>query len=152
MLMQISLDLPDKEASVPLCRRTLCYLLRELEVEEPRIQDIQLALGEAAGNVIRHAYEHPGNRYRVSVQLFIDRVLMLVEDAGRGFRREDVPEPGEEQVGGWGLWIIEQLASTAQIRMRPEGGSILEAVFRLPGRIDLESYGRGQPPESGGGG
>jgi anti-sigma regulatory factor (Ser/Thr protein kinase) len=142
MLMQISLDLPDKEASVPLCRRTLCFLLRELEVEEPRIYDIQLALGEAAGNVIRHAYHHPGNRYRVSIQLFTDRVQFLVEDQGRGFSREEVPQPGEEQVGGWGLWIIEQLASSANICTRPEGGSILEAEFCLPGRIDLDSYGQ----------
>jgi serine/threonine-protein kinase RsbW len=142
MLMQISLDLPDKEASVPLCRRTLSYLLRELEVEERRIEDIQLALSEAAGNVIRHAYDHPGNRYRVNIQLFTNRVLLLVEDQGRGFRREDVPEPGEEQVGGWGLWIIEQLANTATIRIQPGGGSILEAEFSLPGRIDLDTYGQ----------
>ena len=140
MLMQISLDLPDKEASVPLCRGTLGYLLRELEVEEPRLQDIQLALTEATTNVVRHAYEHPGNRYRVSVQLFTDCVRLVVEDHGRGFDRAGLPKREEEQVGGWGLSLIEKLANVAEIRTQPGGGAVLQADFRLPGRIDLDAY------------
>jgi serine/threonine-protein kinase RsbW len=145
MLMQLGLDLPDTGASVPLCRRTLGFLLRELEVDDLRVQDIEMALTEAISNVVRHAYDHPGNRYRVRVQLFTDRVLLRVEDRGRGFNRAEVPLPDGEQVGGWGLWLIEKLASRANIRNCPKGGSVLEAEFRLPGRIDLERYGEASP-------
>jgi serine/threonine-protein kinase RsbW len=131
MLLQMSLDLPDEAASVPLCRKAVRSVLRELSVEEGRAFEIELAVSEAAANVIRHAYAQPGNRYLVSIKCFPDRVLLQVADQGQGFARADVPHPDEERSGGRGLWIIEQVAHVATVRRVAGGGSLLEAEFRL---------------------
>jgi serine/threonine-protein kinase RsbW len=137
MLLQMSLDLPDEAASVPLCRKVVRSVLRELSVEEERTFEIELAVSEAAANVVRHAYAHPGNRYLVSIQCFAERVLLQVADQGRGFVRADVPDPDEERLDGRGLWIIEQIAHVATIRRMAGGGSLLEAEFRLSPPITL---------------
>jgi anti-sigma regulatory factor (Ser/Thr protein kinase) len=137
MLLRLSLDVPDTAPSVALCRRTLRCLLAALAVDPVRAYEIELALGEATTNVIRHAYSHPGHRYTVCMEIFMDRVRLRVADQGRGFRRADVPEPEEEKAGGWGLWLIEQLAASATVRPRRGGGSLLEAEFPLAAPIAL---------------
>lgn len=131
MILQISLDLPDEAQSVPLCRRAVRTVLQELSVEEARADEIELALSEAASNVIRHAYSTRGNRYRIVVICHEDRVCFQVMDEGRGFVRTAVPDPEDEQLGGWGVWLIEQLADIATIRTLPGGGCLLEAEFAL---------------------
>jgi serine/threonine-protein kinase RsbW len=138
MLLRISLDLPDQAQSVPLCRRTLRFLLKELAVDQERSDDIELALSEATSNVIQHAYQHPGNRYLVHVELYPDRVLVRVEDHGSGFSRAAIPDPDREQLGGRGLWIIEQLADSVTMTTLADRGSVIEAEFRLPTPVIFE--------------
>src|SRR5688500_15653881 len=104
------MELPDEAQSVPLCRRTLRFVLSELAVPEARAADIELALSEATGNVVRHAYTDVGHSYRVVIEFFSSCVRLVVTDTGRGFSPTDVPEPDLEEVGGRGLWLIEHLA------------------------------------------
>jgi serine/threonine-protein kinase RsbW len=144
MILQISLDLPDETQSVPICRKAVRSVLRELSVDDTRAYEIEIAVSEAAANVIRHAYDHPGNRYLVAVQFFRDCVRLQVADQGRGFLREAVPDPDVEQLGGRGLWLIEHIADLAVVRILPGGGCLLEAEFSLPHPIEVRS----SPPES----
>jgi anti-sigma regulatory factor (Ser/Thr protein kinase) len=125
----IVLDLPDAAASVPLCRRVLRGTLSALSVEEGRAADIEMVLSEATANVVRHAYAQPGNRYRVSIDFFVNRVRLVVEDRGHGFARSAVSVPDEGQVGGWGLWLIERLADGVTFSTCPNGGTRLEVDF-----------------------
>jgi anti-sigma regulatory factor (Ser/Thr protein kinase) len=130
--LRINLDLPDAAQSVPLCRRMLRFVLEELALPEARAADIELALSEATGNVVRHAYVEAGHTYRVTVEFFSHCVRLQVEDTGRGFNRDDVPLPTREQLGGRGLWLIEQLADAATVSALPDGGCCLVAEFALP--------------------
>jgi serine/threonine-protein kinase RsbW len=130
--LRINLDLPDAAQSVPLCRRMLRFVLEELALPEARAADIELAVSEATGNVVRHAYAEAGHSYRVTVEFFARCVRLQVEDAGRGFIRADVPPPTREQLGGRGLWLIEQLADAATVSVLPDGGCHLDAEFTLP--------------------
>src|SRR5690349_16122347 len=110
MQARISLELPSDPCTVPLCRRVLRSLLDDLSIDPNRRDDIELAISEAAGNVVRHAYHRPGHPYRVTLTLFADRVRLEVTDRGIGFNRADVPAPDREELGGRGLWLIEQIA------------------------------------------
>jgi anti-sigma regulatory factor (Ser/Thr protein kinase) len=130
-MFQISLDLPNEAESVPLCRRIVRAALRELAVEADRGYAIETVVTEATANVIRHAYDHPGQHYRVVVEFFTNRVRLQVSDHGRGFSRAAVADPEEDQMGGWGLPLIEQLADTASFRTSPDGGCLVEAEFVL---------------------
>lgn len=130
-LLEISLDLPDAAVSVPVCRRAIRTILQELAVDPVRAQDIETALGEAAGNVVRHAYETPGNRYQVTVIVYRDCVTLQVRDYGCGFDRGGISAPDADQIGGWGLWLIEQMSDRAAFRPARDHGALLEAQFRL---------------------
>jgi serine/threonine-protein kinase RsbW len=131
-LLRIRLELPDQAASVPLCRRVLRFFLGELTVAKQRADDLELALSEATGNVVQHAFAHPGHQYQVTVEFFQHCVRLRVEDEGIGFLRAAVPEPDVEQIGGRGLWLIEQLADVVTVDALPGGGCRLEAEFALP--------------------
>src|SRR5437764_219866 len=130
--MQISLNLPDEAQTVPLCRRVLRTVLQELDVPAEQAADIELVLGEAAGNVIRHAYAHPGHEYRVVLDFAPECIHLTVSDSGGGFQRGSVLDPDVEQLSGRGIWLIEQLADVATIRAIPAGGCCLEAEFHVP--------------------
>ena len=130
--LRLNMELPDEAESVPLCRRTLRFILNELAVPELRAADIELALSEATSNVVRHAYAEDGHRYRVTVEFFSACVRLVVTDTGRGFCRAAIPEPDLEVAGGRGIWLIEQLADSATIISTPSGGCRLEAEFSLP--------------------
>jgi anti-sigma regulatory factor (Ser/Thr protein kinase) len=130
--LRINLELPDAAQSVPLCRRMLRFVLDELQVPESRAADIELAISEATGNVVLHAYPEQGHYYRVTVEFFSHCVRLQVEDSGCGFVRADVPPPCQERPGGRGLWLIEQLADIASVTTLPNGGCHLAAEFALP--------------------
>jgi serine/threonine-protein kinase RsbW len=136
--LRINLDLLDEAQSVPLCRGTLRYLLQALSVDQERAADIELALSEATGNVIRHAYAENGNRYLVAMEFYAHRVRLQIQDEGRGFNRAALSEPDLDSLGGRGLWIIERLADAVAISSLPGGGCCLEAEFTLPTRIEFE--------------
>jgi anti-sigma regulatory factor (Ser/Thr protein kinase) len=109
----------------------LRFALDELAVPEARSADIELAVSEATGNVVRHAYAEAGHSYRVTIEFFTRCVCLQVEDAGRGFIRASVPPPNAEQVGGRGLWLIEHLADSTTISALPDDGCCLRAEFGL---------------------
>jgi anti-sigma regulatory factor (Ser/Thr protein kinase) len=129
--LSIQLELPDEAESVPLCRHTVSRTLALLKVDGELAANLELALSEATGNVVSHAYQHPGHRYRVSLKFFADRIQLRVEDDGCGLEQEAVPEPDLKRLGGRGLWLIEQLAAFLSISQRSGGGCVLEAIFAL---------------------
>src|SRR5689334_19017015 len=131
MLVRFALDLPDDAASVPLCRRVTRTILEELKIAPERRFEIELALGEAATNVVRHAYPHPGNQYHVEIELNDTMLRLTVVDEGQGFAREQVPDPDEERLGGRGVQLIEQIADSAWFECVKGQGTRLVAEFRL---------------------
>ena len=128
---QLSLTLPAEARSVPLCRRALRLLLAELGIAGEPAAAIELVLSEAAGNVIRHAYEQPGESYRVEVEVSPAGVRLVVIDMGQGFDRTAIAAPSETAEDGRGLWLIEQLAAVATFQPAAGGGCHLEAHFPL---------------------
>lgn len=141
MVVRFALDLPDDVASVPLCRRAIRVVLEQFDISPERRYEIELALGEAATNVVRHAYPHPGNQYHVDVEINEASVRLTVLDQGRGFARDTVPDPEGEQLGGRGLQLIERIADTAWFECIKDQGTKLVAEFAVQPRQELR-----QPP------
>src|SRR5437868_5417716 len=135
MLVRFALDLPNDAASVTLCRRAIRSVMEQLGIPTDRRYEIELALGEAATNVVRHAYAHQGNHYRVEVELDAQMVRLTVLDHGRGFTRGAVPEPAEEP-GGRGVLLIERLADVAWFECVKGQGTKLVAEFSVQARED----------------
>lgn len=131
MLVRFALDLPDDTASVPLCRHATRVILEHLNIAADRRYEIELALGEAATNVVRHAYPQPGHQYRVELEISADKVSLAVLDQGQGFSRQAVPDPDEEQLGGRGIQLIEQIADVAWFECIKGQGTKLVAEFAV---------------------
>ena len=78
-------------------------------VERGRLQDARLLLSELVTNSVRHAGLGGESSIGLALRLTPDRLSVAVSDPGPGFTPE-ITEPGVEQEGGRGLFIVDQLA------------------------------------------
>jgi anti-sigma regulatory factor (Ser/Thr protein kinase) len=114
--------------NLPVLRAFVAELATAAGLPQRRVEDLVLAVSELAGNSVRHA----GGEGVVRVWLEPGTLVCEVADAGRildplaGRRR---PEPG--QLGGYGLWLANQLCELVQVRTFA-GGGVVRAHMRLP--------------------
>ncbi len=85
----VRLTFPARAEYLLLARLTLSGLARELPLGDELLADLKLAVTEACGNAVRHAY--PGAAGDVSLVFAIDdaRLQMTVEDYGDGIQAPD---------------------------------------------------------------
>ena len=144
MILKLTLDLPEDGDYIRITRMLGRTLLTELHVVEPDIDDLELLIGELCTNVVRHAHTTSG-RFRVVQEFLAERVVLTVEDTGKGFAFHDVPEPGTERpdtigggerIGGFGMSLVRALADRLQFaRSDPQGTTVhaeVELHYRTP--------------------
>lgn len=133
----VRLTFPAKAEYLLLARLTLSGLARELPIEEELLADLKLAVTEACGNVVRHAY--PGDEGDVSLVVAIGdgRLLLTVEDYGAGIRAPDSPEDDVDQLGGplesgMGMPIIRAIVDELAVEEGSGGrGTVVRMVKYL---------------------
>jgi anti-sigma regulatory factor (Ser/Thr protein kinase) len=84
------------------------------------LDDGLLVASELVTNAVRHSGCAPDHTLQVSVDLARDSLVISVHDPGLSRRRAEPRTPDEPEPGGWGLRIIEQLA-TRWGAARPDG-------------------------------
>jgi serine/threonine-protein kinase RsbW len=119
----VRLTFPAKSDYLLLARLALTGLARSFPLDAEVLADLKLAVTEACGNAVRHAYE--GGEGLVTVRLVpeSDRLELVVEDEGSGidegavgnFLAEDRPE------GGMGMAIMRAVVDDLAIS-RGDGG------------------------------
>jgi len=118
----VRLSFPAKPDYLLLARLALAGLARTLPVGQEELADLKLAVTEACGNAVRHAYG--GEEGAVGVQFLVGdgRLEMIVEDEGTGI---EVPlpealvelEPPEAPLeGGMGMAIIRAIVDELVVR------------------------------------
>lgn len=88
----------------------------EMSVTEEVVHDLDLALDEVLGNILRHGYG-PGVPGEIHLVLEFDRetIRLEVRDRARPFNPLDVPEPDldvdleDRPVGGLGVHILRRV-------------------------------------------
>jgi serine/threonine-protein kinase RsbW len=104
----VRLDFPAKADYLLLARLALSGLARTLTLDEEDLADLKLAVTEACGNAVRHAYEGNDGSVAVSYVVGPGTLELIVEDRGTGMSagddasEEDDHEPLE---GGMGMAI-----------------------------------------------
>lgn len=104
---------------------------------------VELAVVEAANNVIKHAYlEKPGNKVEVELKREPGRLVIDINDWGRPIPEKakeapsapqfDPKDPAGLQEGGMGLYIIHQIMDRA-MRSHNGGRNTLTMVKEVPG-------------------
>ena len=98
---------PGPEA-IPAARRALDGLAGL--VERTVWEDLRLLVTELVTNGVRHGSQR--GSVEVAVALTDEKVRVEVSDAGRGFSPPAAPMPRGDGSGGWGLQLVDRVAST----------------------------------------
>jgi len=126
-------------------------------LDEHGAWQVQLAVDEAATNIIQHGYDQaaPGE-IELQWRVEDDRLMVTLRDSGRRFNPDDVPAPDitspleERQAGGLGLYLMGQLMDTVEFTFGDPRGNFLTMskhipsattarIFELSGRLDAVS-------------
>jgi len=130
------LCLPRDSATLPVVRHIAGCSLRELGVDSEAIDDVELALTEAAANVVKHSGH--GDQYEVHLILEDTFCEIRVLDTGQGFKTSPgaaaMAGPTAEQ--GRGMALIAALVDSVHFESRPEAGTVVHLVKELPLRPD----------------
>lgn len=94
---------------------------------------IELALGEALANVIRHGYDGRSD-LNIELVLSIDEEKLEIEihDSARPFERDSVSVPPLDvpRTGGYGLHLIDELMDEVEYAGDDRGGLLRMVMWR----------------------
>lgn len=136
MRITLTLCLPRDSSTLAVVRHIAASALEELGVLTAEIEDVTLALTEAAANVVKHS--GADDMYEVHVVIEGSVCEIRVVDAGRGFDSEslgvNMAGPSEER--GRGMALMAALVDSVRFESRPEAGTIVHLVKDLQLRPD----------------
>jgi serine/threonine-protein kinase RsbW len=133
----VRLSFPAKADYLLLARLALSGIARELPVGDEVLADLKLALTEACGNAVRHAYADTDGDVSVVFTIDDDRLLMTVEDRGDGIRVPDVLLDGDYAPAvplesGMGMPIIRAIVDELAVEPGEDGrGTLVRMVKYL---------------------
>jgi serine/threonine-protein kinase RsbW len=125
----VRLTFPAKADYLLLARLALAGVARSLPVGPELLADLKLAVTEACGNAVRHAYGTDGGSVGVAFVVADDRLELIVEDEGAGIGLQadetvapwDEGEPGDPADGGMGMAIIRAIVDELEVREGENG-------------------------------
>lgn len=119
--------------SVPLARALVAACARRAGLSEAQVEDVRLAVSEAAANVVLHAYTDQPGELHVAAAVAGGDFWVLIGDDGSGLRsRRDSPGLG------LGLSLMAELTDELAIERGSGGGTELRMRFGIP-----QARGRG---------
>jgi len=130
MGVKISMSVPNVAESVPLVRHVLDEAVRHAGLSADRRLDLELAVGEACGNVVRHAGVAT---FDVVISLEEEAVRVEVSDRGRGGAPAILPVVGPLAESGRGLALMRALSDDCRVESRPGSGTRVCLLQRLRG-------------------
>jgi len=114
--------------------RGFCEATGDPRVGEEQIGRLELALTEAAANIIKHGYDgETGREIRVHAEVRGDRLTVRMRHHGKPFDPEHVSEPSFDgsRDSGFGLFIIRQCVEDLSFHQDAQGESCMCLVFNL---------------------
>lgn len=130
----VRLSFPAKAEYLILARLALAGVGRAVTIDEEVLADLKLAVTEACGNAVRHAYPGGDGAVRVVLEVEDDAITIRVEDDGTGIDGGHGGAGGPAGEGGMGLAIIDAIADELDVnRTGPGGGTVVSLRKRLRG-------------------
>jgi anti-sigma regulatory factor (Ser/Thr protein kinase) len=124
---RLEISMAAEPGSVRLVRTEIMRWFHELQnAEDALAASIAVAVSEAVGNVVRHAYPGEGTgRVEVEAQLEESSIVVSVSDGGRGMGSHV-----DRSRNGMGLPVIGRLADGVTV-VSDNGGTRLSMRFEL---------------------
>jgi serine/threonine-protein kinase RsbW len=124
----VRLSFPAKPDYLLLARLALAGLARVVPLEPEVLADLKLAVTEACGNAVRHAYRDGDGPVTVAFVASSDRLELIVQDEGSGLDVASLEEQPPDLTGsgpaegGMGMAIIRTIVDELEIDGTPGGG------------------------------
>jgi serine/threonine-protein kinase RsbW len=132
----VRLTFPAKADYLLLARLALSGLARELPMGDELLADLKLAVTEACGNAVRHAYAGGDGTITVVFLVTGDRLDMIVEDEGVGLDTLEPETAAPFSVpleSGMGMPIIRAIVDELEVGRGADGkGTVLRMTKYLP--------------------
>jgi serine/threonine-protein kinase RsbW len=132
MRLDVAVCLPREAETVSLIRAVVTDALRTIGVTSGCIDDVRLALSEAATNVVQHASDD--DEYEVRVEIDDDQLSISVSNAGSSEIDADALAgvlPDEDSPTGRGVAIMRAVMDHVSFTSEPEAGTIVHLVKTL---------------------
>jgi serine/threonine-protein kinase RsbW len=117
----VRLSFPAKADYLLLARLALSGIARSLPLDQEELADLKLAVTEACGNAVRHAYGADGGSVEVAFVVGSDSLEMIVEDQGSGIGEAEDQEQPEPLEGGMGMSIIRAVMDDVDVGEGEDG-------------------------------
>jgi serine/threonine-protein kinase RsbW len=128
----VRLSFPAKPDYLLLARLALSGIGRTAPVSEEALADLKLAITEACGNSVRHAYPEGSGDVSVAYSLRADSLELVVEDQGTGLDPSIVNATSETGESGMGMSIIRAVVDQLEVRPGADGkGTCVRMTKRL---------------------
>jgi serine/threonine-protein kinase RsbW len=123
----VHLSFPAKPDYLLLARLALSGLARDTALGDEVLADLKLAVTEACGNSIRHAYPDGVGNVSVSYVMRDGAIEMIVEDQGAGLEPGDLgaKRPSGLMESGMGMSIIETIVDELVVSSGADGRGIV---------------------------
>jgi anti-sigma regulatory factor (Ser/Thr protein kinase) len=128
--MDISSDL-NELARVRGFVRDVCQRLPAPAFDEESVAQLELAMTEAASNVMRHAYNgRTDQRIQLDAEVFHDRIVLRLHHLGESFDPDAVNAPKFDgtQEGGFGMFIIQRSVDEVRYHRDERGRNCISMV------------------------
>ncbi len=116
-----------------LSRLALSGLARAYPFEPEVLADLKLAVTEACGNAVRHAYENANEPVTIAFHIAGEALEIVVEDRGSGLSvspGEDWAMPDDPE-GGMGMAIIRAVVDELDVTTGPGGRGTIVRMTKL---------------------
>ena len=110
---ELTLRLNPGPEAIPAARKAMDGL--DGLIERTVWEDLRLLVTEVVTNGVRHGSER--GPVTVVVRVGDNVVRTEVSDCGRGFSPPEAPMPREDGSGGWGLQLVDRVASSWGVRV-----------------------------------
>jgi sigma-B regulation protein RsbU (phosphoserine phosphatase) len=111
--------------------RTFCRTLPGPPLEDDRVAELELAVNEAASNVMKHAYHgRTDQRIHLEAEAFPDQVTVRVHHLGDPFDPSAVPLPAFDgsRESGFGVYLIARSVDSVRYYRDERGGHCIALV------------------------
>jgi anti-sigma regulatory factor (Ser/Thr protein kinase) len=128
----VRISFPAKADYLLLARLVLSGIARDVDVSDELLADLKLAVTEACGNSVRHAYPDADGDVTVAYVLEGETLEMVVEDHGIGVAASKELTGGSELDGGMGMSIIGTIVDDVAVEPGAGGrGTVVRMRKRL---------------------
>ena len=132
-LLRAEIDLPSDLKELARARafvREVCSRLGD-PVGDDVVNQLELAVTEAASNIMRHAYGgRSDRRIQLDAEVFADRIVLRLHHLGQSFDPEAVRPPAFDgsQDGGFGMYIISQSVDEVRYHRDERGRNCISMI------------------------